>query len=161
MSVAYDSINVLIRSLLLHGSVLALTIAAAPLGTAALNAHAVVLQLWMLTSYIVDGFADVGTMLGSKLLGSGHSMRMRSLTKILAVLGLATGIATALLLLVLREPLAAAFTRDPPTLALLTRGALWPLLCALQPMNAMGARTSPIAGRTGRYHLIVSVRVTP
>ena len=38
-----------------HGSVLA--------------AHSITMQLWMLTSYIVDGFADVGTMLGSKLLG--------------------------------------------------------------------------------------------
>jgi hypothetical protein len=44
VGLACDSINVLIRSLLLSGSVLALTLCAAPLGTTALNAHAVVLQ---------------------------------------------------------------------------------------------------------------------
>lgn len=46
-SLARDSVNVLIRSLLLSGSVLSLTVATSPLGSAALNAHAVVLQLWM------------------------------------------------------------------------------------------------------------------
>ncbi len=40
---------------------------AARLGTAALAAHAVVSQLWVLASYIVDGFAVAGTVLGSRL----------------------------------------------------------------------------------------------
>ena len=40
---------------------------AARLGTAALAAHAVVSQLWMLASFIVDGFAVAGTVLGSRL----------------------------------------------------------------------------------------------
>ena len=137
LSLACDSLNVLLRSLLLQGSVLALTLGAAPLGTTALNAHAVLLQLWMLTSYVVDGFADVGTMLGSKLLGAGRASEMRRLTRILAALGLATGLAAALLLLALRDTLAAAFTRHPATRGLLTSGALWPLLCALQPVNSL------------------------
>lgn len=137
VSLACDSLNVLIRSLLLSGSVLSLTMAAAPLGTTTLNAHAVVLQLWMLTSYVVDGFADVGTMLGSKLLGGGHTSQMRQLTKILAALGIGTGLAASALLLLLRAPLAAAFTRDPATRQLLVDGSLWPLLCVLQPINAM------------------------
>ena len=73
LSLARDSLNVLIRSIFLSGSVLAMTLAVAPLGAAALGAHAVVMQLWMVTSYIVDGFADVGTMMGSRLLGAGES----------------------------------------------------------------------------------------
>ena len=102
-------------------------------GSAALSAHAVVLQLWMITSYVVDGFADVGTMHGARLLGAGSRRQPRSLTWKLAALGLATG------------PLAAsspccgiclrAFTRDPKTDELL--GRVWPLLCGLQPVNAI------------------------
>ena len=38
---------------------------------ALLCAHHVSLQIWMLTSYVVDGFADVGTMLGGQFLGGG------------------------------------------------------------------------------------------
>ncbi len=37
------------------------------LGTAALAAHQVVAQLWLLTSYVVDGFAVAATVLGSRL----------------------------------------------------------------------------------------------
>lgn len=34
-------------------------VAVAPLGAAAVGAHAVVLQLWMVTSYVVDGSSRV------------------------------------------------------------------------------------------------------
>lgn len=139
LSLACDSINVLIRSLLLSGSVLSLTLATAPLGTAALNAHAVILQLWMLTSYFVDGFADAGTMIGSRLLGEATAsakQRMRSLTLIVVLLGFGTGLAVSGLLGALRDTIIGIFTRDPDTSARL-RGPLWSLLCLLQPVNAL------------------------
>lgn len=59
LTLARDSLNVLIRSVFLSGSILAMMLAVAPLGPAAVGAHAVVMQLWMVTSYVVDGFADV------------------------------------------------------------------------------------------------------
>ena len=96
-----------------------------------------ILQLWMITSYIVDGFADAGTMLGSALLGAGRTKPMRKLTAILALLGIGTGLLAAGILYLLRHPLAAAFTRDTKTRHLLTTGPLWRLLCAMQPANAL------------------------
>ena len=41
--------------------------AASRMGTAALAAHQIVAQLWLLTSYVTDGFAVAGTVLGSRL----------------------------------------------------------------------------------------------
>ena len=41
----------------------------------------VLLLLWMLTSYVVDGFADVGTMVGARLLGAGRFDEFQTLTK--------------------------------------------------------------------------------
>ena len=67
-------------------------------GAPALSAHAVVLQLWMVVSFVVDGFADVGTMLGSKLLGARRDPEMKRLTLVVAALGMACGICAALLL---------------------------------------------------------------
>ncbi len=40
---------------------------ASRMGTAALAAHQIVAQLWLLTSYVTDGFAVAGTVLGSRL----------------------------------------------------------------------------------------------
>ncbi|KAL1504833.1 hypothetical protein AB1Y20_008604 [Prymnesium parvum] len=129
------SFDVLLRSVLLSGSVLSLTFAVAPLGPAALAAHAVLLQLWMVASYAADGLADVGTMLGSRLLGAGQTARMRTLTRHLAALGVAGGVGLALLLAAGREAIIRAFTRDEASIALLA--AAWPLLCAVTPVNAI------------------------
>lgn len=137
-SLACDSVNVLIRSLLLHGSLLALTVSTARLGTsrAPLNAHAVVLQLWMITSYFADGFADAGTMFGSRLLGAKQTRDLRRLTLILAVLGLAMGSAASALLFGFRDQLIHIFSRDEQTIQML-KGPLWTLLCGIQPVNAL------------------------
>lgn len=45
---------------------------ASRLGTAALAAHQIVAQLWLLTSYVTDGFAVAGTVLGSRLSHQQH-----------------------------------------------------------------------------------------
>uniref|UniRef100_A0A7S0L012 Protein DETOXIFICATION n=2 Tax=Coccolithus braarudii TaxID=221442 RepID=A0A7S0L012_9EUKA len=132
---AYDSINVLLRSVLLSGSVLALNAAAAAQGTAVLAAHAVVLQLWMITSYVVDGFADVGTMLGSRLLGQADVAGFRRLCTKLAVLGTACGVVASFGLGYGEYALSHAFTEDAETLLHLK--SVWPLLCLLQPCNAL------------------------
>ena len=46
-------------------------------------------------SYVVDGFADVGTLLGAKLLGAGEFSAMRALVRRLDVLGVVSGLAAA------------------------------------------------------------------
>lgn len=97
------------------GSVFALTVAAGRLGPAALSAHAVTLQLWLVTSFIVDGFADVGTMLSSRLLGSDTLSELRDLTSKLVLLGLGTGLLVAVLFAALQHPLSQIFTRDLAT----------------------------------------------
>ena len=62
-----DGGNMIVRSTLLQGSFVVVTVCVARMGSSALAAHQVVLQLWLLTSYIVDGFAAAGTVLGSRL----------------------------------------------------------------------------------------------
>lgn len=38
------------------------------LGTSSMAAHAIVSQLWMLASFVVDGFANAATVLGSRMM---------------------------------------------------------------------------------------------
>jgi Na+-driven multidrug efflux pump len=64
-----DGSNMLVRSALLQTSFIVVTVAMARLGAATLAAHQIVLQVWLLTSYVVDGFAAAGTVLGSRLSG--------------------------------------------------------------------------------------------
>ena len=55
--------------------------AASQLSTAAVAAHAIVGQLWMLISNLVDGFAAAGIVLGSRLAGLGHDPYLAPLAK--------------------------------------------------------------------------------
>merc|ERR1712070_1236401 len=75
-------------------------------------------------------------MLGARLLGadSRRHVLMRALTLRLLALGVVTGVCAAVAMGSLRPQLAGLFTRDAHVKALLYTA--WPLLCALQPINA-------------------------
>jgi len=133
-SLLRDATNVFLRSLLLNGSLWWLSVAAAQLSPAALVAHGALLQLWMLASYAADGLADVGTMRGGRFLGAGDSASMAALVRTLSVLGLLLGSCVSALLLCAQSVLESFFTSDPEARRLLR--SAWPLLCALQPVNA-------------------------
>ena len=123
-----------VRSLLLQGCMFSLYVLASRLGTSTLAAHHIIFQLWSLTSYICDGFADVGTMLGSKMLGEGQPGRLNALANRLLMMGLGVGTLTFSLLIGAREQIQTVFTRDPSVIAELNDN--WWLLAAMQPVNA-------------------------
>lgn len=66
----------------------------------------------MMTSYIVDGFADVGTMVGSAYLGEKNSHKMRDLSTRLVVLGLSVGVMACLILTSFRGFLIGLFLEE-------------------------------------------------
>ena len=140
------SSNMIIRSTLLSASVWALAVVVGnlPSGTATpgLGAHAVVLSLWMATSYVCDGFADAGTMLGAKLLAERHYGQVIQVFRRLVAYGLVVGAVCAAGLWFLRDSIVGLFyapsSSDKATAAV--RAALvavWPLLCAMQVPNAL------------------------
>ena len=157
-----DSLDVFVRSLCLHGSMLALVPAVSRLGVAALAAHAITLELWMATSNIVDGFADVAGMMGSHLLGAGLFSQMRALTKAAVVASVSTGAAILIILAVYRDFIIAAFTSDAAATTILH--TVWPLLCWMQPINATifafdGLYTATRSWRYVRNVMLVGVTV--
>jgi hypothetical protein len=207
-----DGTSMLIRSFLLQGSFFAaMVVASRELGPHGLAAHHVVTQLWMLSSYLVDGMATAGSVLGSAMVGEAaaaaaarpyspvvtqeaatHDERsvvaggsasasdagdmsapaqageqqqqqrhhqhqlpsssatssssttelmmlpaLRSLCHRLLALGLFAGCVFAGALVAAREPLIAAFTRDPVTAAILRSDSVWHILAGAQPLNAV------------------------
>ena len=147
-----DGLNMVLRTLLLMSSFYAAAAFASrvpePDGSdssrgSALAAHGVVVQLWMLMSYITDGIASVGTMVGGKLYGEGTSVSKHFfgiLTRRLLLLGLAFGLCSVLILTFLRDPIISIFTREGDashrTILHFLR-QVWPLLVAMQPVNCL------------------------
>ena len=100
------------RSLLLMGALAAFTVAASHLGTVEVAAHAVLMELWLLSSFAIDGFAYGQEALVARRLGEGDRPRLR----MAAILGLAwclgVGALFALLFGLAGVPIAGLFTSD-------------------------------------------------
>lgn len=88
----------------------------------------------MVTSYINDGFADVGTMLGGRLWGAAQMAPLRTLARRLLVMGLVVGVVALAVMLAGRRQIQSLFTHDPATLQQMNR--VWLLLSLMQPINA-------------------------
>ena len=102
----------------------------------------------MLTSYIVDGFADVGTMYGAKLLGAQQYRDFYTLRDRLVLMGGATGVGCGAGLWAFRVQVIGLFLGHrvaPESRAALEH--LWPLLSGMQITN------SPCLCTTGCYWL--------
>eukprot|EP00730_Choanoeca_flexa_P002403 TRINITY_DN11036_c0_g1_i1.p1 TRINITY_DN11036_c0_g1~~TRINITY_DN11036_c0_g1_i1.p1 ORF type:complete len:457 (+),score=79.97 TRINITY_DN11036_c0_g1_i1:2-1372(+) len=128
--------NIALRSIVLQLSLYGLTIAAGRIDPAALAANAIAAQLWAVTSYLCDGFADVGTMLGGDMYGRGDYQSLSLLARQLIVYGAVTGLLAAAALGGARRPIQELFTHDDLTLHHLNQG-LWSLVVGMQPVNSL------------------------
>jgi Na+-driven multidrug efflux pump len=120
----------MIRSFCLTASLYAMAVCAGRVGPASLAAHQIILSLWSLSSYICDGFADVGTMLGAADVGADRSIA--TLSRRLLLMGVATGALCALLMWLLEDQIAAGMYL-PPTYLCEARG---PILSCLHEVAA-------------------------
>ena len=143
---ASASANTTVRSFLLTSAVYAMSIAAANLGTSALTAHQIAITIWMLMSLVCDGFADVATMLGSKLIGEkNRSKEMIVLRDILMLFGCVTGLVATTSMWYYRDAIINIYNvkNQNGTQTTTTDGVsaklvmLWPILCGMQVINAI------------------------
>jgi Na+-driven multidrug efflux pump len=114
----------------------------------------VIMQLWLITVYVVDGFANAGTIVGSDLAGRMESSRgpqalfilfeLRKMTRRLLLMGNGVGVLVAVIYFFGEERIISAFTYDEGTKAQLRM--VWPLLTLVQPLNATvsGCRVRPL-----------------
>lgn len=164
--VASAATNTTVRSLLLTSSVYSMSVVAANLGTSALTAHQIAMTLWMLMSLVCDGFADVATLLGSKLIGEkvGTTSTTTTATStttttdqlivlrdMLMSFGLITGVVASVSMWYFRDIILDVY--DVHNVSLVPAGdgdmtsslsdpvaqlvLLWPLVCSMQVVNAV------------------------
>lgn len=147
--------NMLIRSFLLAGSLWTMAVLASRLGTTQQAAHQILLQLWTLTSYLADGFADVGTMLGSKLLGADRARRVIPTFDRLLSMGAMTGVVFCVIFFSARDVVIAAFTTDPDTRSALR--TVWPLLSLMQICNSIVFVYDGLIYATQAFHMVRNI----
>lgn len=103
---------------------LAITAAAARTDTTTAAAHQVIWQVFLLVSFLMDGFAIAAQSMIGSALGAGDEAEARATARDLVVWGVAGGALVGVLLLVARGPITGVFTSDPAVLAAIA-GAWW------------------------------------
>ncbi len=86
---------------------------ASQLGVVALGAHQVLLQVWLLASFFLDGLAISGNILGARFYFAGQLKRTALVFRQLLILGLYVGVTFTILYLISWDFIISLFTTDP------------------------------------------------
>ncbi len=126
---------IIIRTGALLAALTAATASAARIGTSAVAAHQVVMQVWLLLALLVDALAVAGQALVGRYLGEGDLTMVSAVVRQLTKWGLVAGGALAVMVMGLRPLLGPIFGVAPEVADLAVN--VMPLVAAVQPLGAV------------------------
>ena len=111
------------------------TAVAARVGTAAVAAHQIAMQLWLFLALSLDALAIAGQAMVAKALGEGARSEAKSIADRLLLFGGAAGTVLTVALLAVRPWLGGWFTTDAGVLSAFA--AIYGFLALMQPLNGL------------------------
>ena len=124
-----------LRNASLLAALTAATMVAARIGTAAVAAHQIAIQLWIFLALVIDALAIAGQAIVGKEIGAGNPAVAREVSNRLLALGLMFGIVLAAALGMISPWLASWFTSDRAVVAAFA--SILPILIVMQPVNGL------------------------
>jgi MATE family multidrug resistance protein len=124
-----------LRNASLLAALTAATMVAARVGTAAVAAHQIAIQLWIFLALVIDALAIAGQAIVGKELGAGDPTVAKQVSNRLLALGLLFGSLLAVALGVISPWLASWFTTD--VAVVLAFASILPILIVMQPINGL------------------------
>ena len=136
---------------------------AAGVSTEALGAHQVLLQLWLFSSFFLDGIAITGNIVGANLYAQKEIEITRSVFSRLLYLGGFIGLIFTLVFAFARDPILSIFSKDQGILVLCQ--SIWPWIFLSQMISSMAfVYDGLMFGLEGfqylRKHMIIGALVT-
>ncbi len=104
-------------------------------GDAHIAAHTIAVNIWLFSSYFIDGYANAGNALAGRLLGSGDHGELHRISIRLLKISIGIGGLLSFCYLLLYPFIGGFFTEDPEVLALFN-SIFWMVIIA-QPLNAI------------------------
>ena len=127
--------SMVLRNASLLAALTAATMVAARIGTAAVAAHQIAIQLWIFLALVIDALAIAGQAMVGKDLGAGKPVVAREVSDRLLALGLMFGIVLAVALALVSPWLASWFTPDGAVVVAFA--SILPILILMQPINGL------------------------
>jgi putative MATE family efflux protein len=109
-----------VRTLSLQACLVAMTWAAADLGSTAVATHQLALSVWLFLAFALDALAIAAQAITGTALGAGDRGLVRSATDRIIRIGLVAGVVTGVLLAVTAPVLGPLFTGDDEVVSMLT-----------------------------------------
>jgi len=125
---------VLTRTALLLGTKTLASATAARLGSVPIASHQVVMQLWLLSSFVIDSLAVAGQTLVAVELGHGDVRSAKALGNRLLGLGVGSGTALAAFFYIAEPVIPRIFSNDAEVQAMVV--SILPLAVGMLPLNA-------------------------
>lgn len=127
--------NLFVRTLALNVTLYLGTSYSTALGESYIAAYTIVINLWFLGAFVIDGYAGAGGILSGKLLGSKDYKTLLDLGNRLIQYGLVIGVLLAILGFALYYPIGRIFTQDQAVLKQFY-SVFW-IVLAMQPICAI------------------------
>lgn len=125
----------IVRNASLLAALTAATVVAARVGTAAVAAHQIAMQLWLFMALVIDAVAIAGQAIVGKELGGRKESTVREVSNRLLALGFVFGVLLAAGLAAVSPWLGSWFTTDAAVVGAF--GSILPFLILMQPINGL------------------------
>ena len=104
-------------------------------GTHLLAAHYIMIQLWLFSSFFIDGLAVTATLLTAQYLGKKQLSSLRGITYNISLLAFSVGGGFLILFAGFGHYLWPLFSHDPKLWSIIEQ--FWPFIWVSQPLNAL------------------------
>jgi len=129
------SFDLFVRTILLNLTFYLATRYATGYGKAVIAAHTIALNIWLFSSFFIDGFAHAGNAMAGRFLGESNTKALRNLGSSIGKISALIGLILALVYTVLYPFLIHFFTKDPEVISQFQQ-VFW-LVIITQPVNAL------------------------
>ncbi len=127
--------NLIIRTIALNTAIFLSNRYATSYGKNAIAVHVILTNIWLFTTFFLDGYADAGNSLGGRLYGERDFLNLKKLAGKLIKYSEFVALGLALVFIVFYKPIGLLFTNEPQVIALYEQ-VFW-LVILMQPVGAV------------------------
>lgn len=129
------ALNLFVRTIALNVALYLANAFATDYGKNYIAAQTILINIWLFSSFFIDGYASAGNILAGRLLGEKDFKGLFQLAKKVSLYGVIVGVALMGVGFLLYTPLGLLFSKEPEVIARYQE-VFWVVAC-MQPLNAV------------------------
>lgn len=129
------ALNLFVRTIALNLALYLANSFATDYGASYIAAQTILINIWLFSSFFIDGYAAAGNILAGRLLGARNYNGLWELGKKVSLYGVGVALFLMLLGVLFYEPLGLIFSKEPAVIA--RYSAIFFIIIIMQPLNAI------------------------